>query len=112
MKWLFNWIKGVLICCCCLYLASSCLMLGIPQMIIGIMQGAGQSVAGPQGSPASQGTSSRTSPQGMPTSMAMFDNAYDGANNINNGNINNGNMNNNAGNLQMAIPNFSKNKLV
>lgn len=92
LKWLFSWIKLLCLCSCILCIASSCFALGLPQMILSIIQGAGsvaasQAVDGTNGGSTSNNinlsefdlnglnnndSSNAGSLDALPTSMAMF----------------------------------------
>jgi len=114
LSWLFSWIKPLVMCSCSLYLFSACMAMGIPQLLIGVIQTLGRGSAQSGNAPSNN----------LPTSMAMFDQPDDNnntnnnnSNNYNNNNSNNYNNNNNAGNagytgkLRMNVPNFSQNDL-
>ena len=45
LKWLFDWFKTLCLCSFLLCLASSCFSLGLPQMMVSIVQGAGSVAA-------------------------------------------------------------------
>ena len=49
LKWLFDWFKTLCLCSCLLCLASSCFSLGLPQMMVSIVQGAGSVAASQAG---------------------------------------------------------------
>lgn len=86
LKWLFNWLKTLCLCSCLLCLASSCFSLGLPQMILSIIQGAGSVAASQAGGDSAPNTnnlnslltdlnndsSNGKSLDALPTSMAMF----------------------------------------
>lgn len=93
LVWILNWFKTLCLCSCLLCLASSCFSLGLPQMMISIVQGAG-SVAASQAVDGTNGGSNTSnninlsefdlnglnindssnagSLDALPTSMAMF----------------------------------------
>ena len=85
LKWLFDWFKTLCLCSCLLCLASSCFSLGLPQMMVSIVQGAGSVAASQAGGSApntnntnfnsiltNNDSSNAGSLDALPTSMAMF----------------------------------------